>query len=233
MGREEFELLKGGIVKRKIKRHMGLFIDATGLDRATRRLERKVDLARLVQGITSGAKLEVARYYALIPYEDDARQFAFLDAVERAGVEVITKRLPPKGVKRQVSMDVHIAADMVSFAHGVFADKAAAKEAAKAVVNGSPQSVLGSHHVLGSPESEIVAPPPVVQTPAPAPRDPNIRRMITVVCPSRELSYALFMCSDLGIETSLADFGLYGSSDGWKGVDRWIDLSTSETIWRG
>src|SRR5215475_2226186 len=99
MGRDELELLKGGIVKRKIKRHMGLFIDATGLDRATRRLERKVDLSRLVQGITSGAKLEIARYYALIPYEDDARQFAFLDAVERAGVEVVTKRLPPKGVK--------------------------------------------------------------------------------------------------------------------------------------
>jgi hypothetical protein len=35
-----------------------------------------------------------------------------------------------------------------------------------------------------------------------------------------------------GVETVLADFGQYGSTDGWKGVDRWIDLSTSETIWR-
>ncbi len=226
MGREEFELLKGGIVKRKIKRHMGLFIDATGLDRATRRLERKVDLSRLVQGITSGAKLEIARYYALIPYEDDARQFAFLDAVERAGVEVVTKRLPPKGVKRQVSMDVHIATDMISFCHGVFAEKAAAKEA-KAVVNGP------AHSVLGSPDNDIPPPVPAVKAPTVAAPDANIRRMITVVCPSRELSYALYMCSQMGIETSLADFGLYGSSDDWKGVDRWIDLSTSETIWRG
>mgnify|MGYP003587120936 FL=1 len=30
----------------------------------------------------------------------------------------------------------------------------------------------------------------------------------------------------------MADFGLYGQTDGWKGVDKWVDLSTSETIWR-
>ena len=74
MGRDELEILKSGIVKRKQKRRMGLFIDATGLDRATRRLEKKVDLSRLVKGLTSGIKLECARYYSLIPYEDDARR---------------------------------------------------------------------------------------------------------------------------------------------------------------
>lgn len=221
MGRDELELLKGGIVKRKTRRHMGLFIDATGLDRATRRLERKVDLSRLVQGLTSGLKLEVARYYSLIPYEDDARQFAFLDAVERAGVEVITKRLPPKGVKRQVSMDVHVATDMISYCYGHFAQKAEELET-KAVGN-SPTPVI----VSGG-DSTVKADTPKIDPPQ---RD--IRRCITVVCPSRELSYAIYMCNRLGVETSLADFGLYGTSDGWKGVDRWIDLSTSETIWRG
>jgi hypothetical protein len=232
MGREEFELLKGGIVKRKTKRHMGLFIDATGLDRATRRLDRKVDLSRLVQGITSGAKLEVARYYALIPYEDDARQFAFLDAVERAGVEVITKRLPPKGVKRQVSMDVHIATDMVSFCHGAFANKASVKDE-KAIANGSPLPTGAKPtSTLVSPDGEPLKSSETALI-RPAAPDPNIKRMVTVVCPSREISYALYMCTQLGGETSLADFGLYGSSDGWKGVDRWVDLSTSETIWRG
>ncbi len=218
MGRDELELLKGGIVKRKTRRHMGLFIDATGLDRATRRLERKVDLARLVRGLTSGLKLEVARYYSLIPFEDDARQFAFLDAVERAGVEVITKRLPPKGVKRQVSMDVHVATDMISYSYGHFAQVAEQLET-KAVGN-SPTPVM------------VPATTEAVVAPVKSEKEKDIRRCLTVVCPSRELSYAIYMASKMGIETSLADFGLYGQSDGWKGVERWIDLSTSETIWR-
>ena len=210
MGRDELEVLSGGMVKRKTKRRMGLFIDASGLDRATRRLEKNVDLARLVTGLTSGIKLEIARYYCLIPYEDDARQFSFLDAVERAGIEVITKRLPPKGVKRQVSMDVHMASDLISFAYGNFA---AVEEADKAKANEDAAA------------NKIVV----------APRDNarELRRVATVVCPSRELSYAIFTANQLGAETALADFGLYGASDGWKGVDRWIDLSTSETIWRG
>lgn len=216
MGREEFEVLKGGVMKRKAKRRMGLFIDATGLDRATRRLERKVDLSRLISGLTSGIKLEIARYYCLIPYEDDARQFAFLDAVERAGIEVITKRLPPKGVKRQVSMDVHLASDLISYSFGLFAD---AERAAKIKVANADETAEQAEQKV------ITAPSAVAGT-------SEIKRIATVVCPSRELSYAIFVAHQLGVETSLADFGLYGTSDGWKGVDRWIDLSTSETIWR-
>jgi hypothetical protein len=220
MGREELEVLKGGVVKRKTKRRVGLFIDATGLDRATRRLERKVDLSRLVSGLTSGVKIEIARYYCLIPYEDDARQFAFLDAVERAGIEVITKRLPPKGVKRQVSMDVHIASDLLNFSFGAYehgvpsANSEHAEESEK----------LGNAENVKSPESKTIVAKKAGSSP--------IKRIATIVCPSRELSYAIFSSSQRGVETSLADFGLYGSSDGWKGVDRWIDLSTSETIWR-
>ncbi len=221
MGREELEVLKGGVVKRKTKRRVGLFIDATGLDRATRRLERKVDLSRLVSGLTSGVKIEVARYYCLIPYEDDARQFAFLDAVERAGIEVITKRLPPKGVKRQVSMDVHIASDLLNFSFGAYehgVPSANADQAEEAEKRGNAENV-------SSPETKTIVAKKAGSSP--------IKRIATIVCPSRELSYAIFSSSQLGVETSLADFGLYGSSDGWKGVDRWIDLSTSETIWRG
>jgi len=197
---------------------MGLFIDATGLDRATRRLDKKVDLSRLVKGLTSGLKLEIARYYCLIPYEDDARQFAFLDAVERAGVEVITKRLPPKGVKRQVSMDVHMATDIMSFAHGEFARIEAEKEKKKE----EKERMQGN----GSEEK------PNIIISASKGKKEDIKRVATIVCPSRELSYAIFSASNSKVETSLADFGLYGSSDGWKGVDRWVDLSTSETIWR-
>ena len=206
MGREEFEVVKENVLKRKVRRRMGLFTDATGLDRATRRLDKKIDLSRLVKGLSSGLKLEVARYYCLIPYEDDARQFSFLDAVERAGVEVITKRLPPKGVKRQVSMDVHIATDIMNFCSGNFAE--ASKEAEqKKEANGS---------------NVIVASKKITK----------FKRTLTVVCPSRELNYALYSAKNQGADTSLADFGQYGVSDGWKGVDKWIDMSTSETIWR-
>ena len=221
MGREALEVLKGGVVKRKTKRRTGLFIDATGLDRATRRLERKVDLSRLVRGLTSGVKIEIARYYCLIPYEDDARQFAFLDAVERAGIEVVTKRLPPKGVKRQVSMDVHMATDLISYSYGHFAENANK-------VQENEQQAANS--IAGGASTSSSAPGKAVRS---STAESNIKRISTIVCPSREMSYAIYIASQLGVETALADFGLYGSSDGWRGVDRWIDLSTSETIWRG
>ena len=213
MGREDFEVLKGGLIKRKTKRIVGVFIDSAGLDRATRRLDRKVDLSQLVRGLAGGVNISVGRYYVLIPNEDDARQFAYLDAVERAGLEVVTKRLPPKGVKRQVSMDVHMATDIISFAYGHLgtAPGAVTPEAPKLV-----EAVAGSNL--------IEAPIPKI--------DRETKRSVVVVCPSRELSYAMYVASELGVETSLADFGLYGTSSGWKGIDRWIDLSTSETIWR-
>lgn len=216
MGREDFEVLKGGLIKRKTKRVVGVFIDSAGLDRATRRLDRKVDLSQLVRGLSGGVNISVGRYYVLIPHEDDARQFAYLDAVERAGLEVITKRLPPKGVKRQVSMDVHMATDIISFAFGHLGSGGASSAAA----GDKPQTLETT-----APESNVIQ--------APIPKiDRETKRSIVAVCPSRELSYAMYMANELGAETTLADFGLYGTSSGWKGIDRWIDLSTSETIWR-
>lgn len=204
MGREELEILGKGIVKRRVKRTVGLFIDATGLDRASRRLEKKVDLSKLVIGLTQGLDVEVCRYYSLIPHEDDARQLSFLEAVQKAGVEVITKRLPPKGVKRQVSIDVHIATDILDFTYGSFSK--------------TKENLLVAN---GSPESSSVST-----------SERELKRIAIVVCPSRDLNYALNSAYKHGTETVLADFGLYGQTDGWKGVDRWVDLSTSETIWR-
>lgn len=223
MAREDFEQLGGGIVRRKSKRVLGLFIDGIGLDRATRRLERKVDLSRLVSGLCSGAKTEISRYYTLIPYEDDARQFSFLDAVERAGLEVSIKRLPPKGVKRQVSMDVHMATDVLSFAFGQFCRAAETLEP-KLAVGDDMRVAVGAEANPGAGTAGSNGLQPLTT--------PNVRRSIVVVCPSRELTYAIYAASQFGVETTLADFGLYGSSDGWKGIDHWVDLSTSETIWR-
>jgi hypothetical protein len=222
MGREDFEHLAGGVIRRKSKRVAALFIDGVGLDRATRRLSRKVDLTRLVSGITSGLKPEVARYYTLIPYEDDARQFSFLDAVERAGLEVVVKRLPPKGVKRQVSMDVHLASDVLCFSFGKFTADAQASSSAQTQALNQPKAA----------NSDLVAPAGLTVAPVATAEAQKVKRSVIVVCPSREVSYSIFLANSLGVETSLADFGLYGQSDGWKGVDHWVDLSTSETIWR-
>ena len=114
----KYDELGKGFIRRRERKEVGLFIDGTGLDRATRRINRKVDMSALVRGVTSGLKPVVARYYTLIPYEDDSRQRAFLDAVSRAGLSVIVKRLPPKGISRQVSVDLEMAADIVAFALG-------------------------------------------------------------------------------------------------------------------
>jgi hypothetical protein len=237
----KFESLSGGIVKRKERRVQGLFIDGTGLDRATRRLKKKVDLTRLVRGVTSGVNPVVARYYTLIPYEDDSRQRAFLDAVYRAGLQVIVKRLPPKGVNRQVSVDTEMAADIVAFALGhtrfsnlsvydpdefqpqgsalpsamPFSEQRAGREATK----DSKPSPSGSN-------SSVSLQPPQNQG------DEIIQRIVTVVCPSREISYSISLAKELGVDTATADFGKFTGGDILKSAAKWIDLSDSETIWR-
>ncbi|MBL7661410.1 NYN domain-containing protein [bacterium] len=213
MGKEEYTDLGRGVIKRKAKRRVGIFIDGTGLDRATRRLDRKVDLSRLLAGVSAGLQTDCVRYYTLIPYEDDARQFSFLDAVERAGMEVVVKRLPPKNVKRQVSVDVLMASDIMAFSYGYYEKAQAASQAA-------------TQAATGTDGGNIIQLSPTIVDPA------DTKRIAVVVCPNRELSYAIYLAHTLGVETHLADFGLYGTSDGWKGIDKWIDLSTSVTIWR-
>ena len=226
----KYEEIGKGKVKRTQRRTIGLFIDGTGLDRATRRINRKVDMTALVKGVTSGLAPVVARYYTLIPYEDDSRQRAFLDAVNRAGLSVIVKRLPPKGISRQVSVDVEMAADILAFAFGH-----------------SNFSTLSQY----MPENDALAqasgmkPPSPVRAAAPeaAPTEENAdaalassktpeSRIVTVVCPSRDLSYPISLAKELGVDTVSADFGHFVGSDVLKSAAKWIDLSDSETIWR-
>ncbi len=230
----KFESLSGGVVKRKEKRVVGLFIDGTGLDRATRRLKRKVDLGRLVRGVTSGSTPVVARYYTLIPYEDDSRQRAFLDAVYKAGLTVIVKRLPPKGITRQVSVDMEMAADIVAFAlgHTNFSSLGAydpkdyvatgsALPTAMPFLDGSSENNLTI-----STQRKITAPKLRIS------EEDTVQRIITVVCPSRELSYPISLTKELGVDTATADFGKFNNGDILKSAAKWIDLSDSETIWR-
>jgi hypothetical protein len=223
----KYEELGRGIVKRAERRVLGLFIDGTGLDRATRRLNRKVNMTALVRGVTSGSTPVVARYYTLIPYEDDSRQRAFLDAVNRAGLQVIVKRLPPKGITRQVSVDVEMAADMLAFTMG--------HSSFGALSEYIPEDKLGAGqdklHRMAQKQTESDQPSEAQQGNDAAAQG-KVRRIVTLVCPSRDLAYPISLSSELGAETITADFGEFAGGDVLKSASKWIDLSGSETIWR-
>ncbi|MDR2337245.1 MAG: NYN domain-containing protein [Deltaproteobacteria bacterium] len=214
MSRLEIEKLKNGAVRRRNKRAVGLFIDGMSLDRAIYRLEKKLDLGKLVTSLSEGLVPEISRYYTLVPYEDDARQFSFLSAVERSGLEVIAKRLPPKNVQRKVAMDVHMATDLMLFATGNFLNHSLS------------QSGSDNIQITDDLESRDF------NLDLSQEKDLSIKRTAIVLCPSRELSYVLYVCRQFGVEIMLVDFGSYGKSDSWHGIDKWVDLSTSETIWR-
>lgn len=238
-----FEEIGKGVIKRKERRVLGLFIDGTGLDRATRRIKRKVDMVNLVRGVTSGTNPIVARYYTLIPYEDDSRQRAFLDAVARAGLDVIVKRLPPKGVTRQVSVDVEMASDILAFSQG-FTDFQAVTDnqynyggdQAAPYQGGALPSALPYNRAQQQasqetkPEEKKEATPKMKAPEIPAGR--SVQRIVTVVCPSRELVYPVTLAKEMGIDTVTADFGQFNTGDILKSAAKWIDLSDSETIWR-
>ena len=205
--------LGDGLVKRRQKRVLGVFIDGVALDRATRRLNKKVDLSNLLRGVTSGTPPTVARYYTLVPNEDDSRQRSYLDAVSKAGFDVVVKRLPPKGVTKQVSIELEMAVDIVAFSKGqtVFNDTAR-----YAPQNGISRKEKTDEAKNSRPEDENLP----------------IRRIVTIVCPSRELSYPISLISENGVETVSADFGQFNPKDVLKSAAKWIDLSDSETIWR-
>jgi hypothetical protein len=185
-------------------------------------------MAGLVRGVTSGIAPVVARYYTLVPYEDDSRQRAFLDAVARAGLSVIVKRLPPKGITRQVSVDLEMAADMVAFAHGLTSfSKENEYLPADAAIHTPAQ------YVRRQQAEEAETPESTEQTPvATIPDIKTAPRSIVVVCPSRELAYPLSLVKDIAADTTSADFGQFNTGDILKSAQKWIDLSDSETIWR-
>ena len=105
------------VIKRREKQQIALFVDGSNLDRACKRLHKRMNMAALLKSLSAGKDLLVARYYTIVPFEDDARQLAYLDAVERAGFEVIVKRLPPKGIERPITVDVELASDIIYYSY--------------------------------------------------------------------------------------------------------------------
>jgi hypothetical protein len=234
MSDQKFKDLGGGLVKKSERRIVGLFIDGVNLDRATRRLNKKVDLQALVRGVCSGSNPVVARYYTVIPHEDDSRHRAFLDAVARAGLSVIVKRLPPKGIERQVTTDLEMAADIAAFSLGLSsfskeneylpAELEAAKSFAAAAGGSSEQTINP-----GSLKPSQRGSGPLLHVDKDA---AGARRSVVVLCPSRELSYPISLAKNLGADTTNADFGQFNSGDVLKSAAKWIDLSGSTTIWK-
>ncbi len=196
------------IIKRSVQRNVGVFVDGVALDRACKRLKKRVDYAALLASISLGTKPTVARYYTIVPLDDDSRQRSYLDAVERAGFDVILKRLPPKGVDRMVSVEPEMAADIIAFGlkgSVAFSDYPADEERIESATNSD-----NSDSFIASP----------------------IVRSIVLGCPSKELSYAILLLNKFEIETTTADFGAFSGRDVLKSSSRWIDLTGSEMIWR-
>jgi len=238
MTQQPFEKVKKGVVKRKSRRIVGVFIDGTGLDRATRRMQKRVDMPKLVKGVAAGATPAVARYYTLIPHEDDSRQRAFLDAVRNAGLQVIVKRLPPKGITRQVSIETEMASDIIAFGLGkntfenlgydLGSDDEAQQEFSNREGNRTKMPFRKQERRI--PEAEPK--PRLISSPQDAPEGQQEERIVTVVCPGRDLSYPFLFLRSANIQTVSADFGQASGRELLKSAAKWIDLSDSETIWR-
>lgn len=201
---------KDEVVLKREKKIIGVFIDGTGLDRASRRLKRKVNLAALVKGVSSGQEPVFARYYTIVPFEDDARHRAFLDAVARAGLGVLAKRLPPKGIDRQVSIDSELSSDLIAFGLGQPNNYDLSNE--RIEMNNINSSNDLVNNVDTTPE--------------------KVKRIAVIVCPSRDLSYPISFLKQIKVDTVSADFSNFAGNDVLKSAAKWIDLSDSQTIWQ-
>ncbi|RIL03437.1 MAG: hypothetical protein DCC75_12980, partial [Proteobacteria bacterium] len=174
------------------------------------------------------------------------------------------KRLPPKGVNRQVSVDVEMGADIVAFAmgHNSFSTLSQYQPQTESSSEHSVIEHHAQHHgpgrtlfPLGSAHRPHYRAPqrstgsgsakPVhdehdsehgdagdrPDKDKPASSLPQ-NRIVTVVCPGRDLSYPISLAKELGADTVNADFGQFNTGDILKSAAKWIDLSDSETIWR-
>lgn len=212
-----YEEVKKGVVKKTSKREIALFIDGTGLDRATKRLNRKVELSKLVKGLSNGLKPTIARYYTMVPFEDDSRHRAYLDAMDKAGLEVVVKRLPPKGVTRQVNVYCEMASDMVAYALGHKQFSSLSRH-----IPTSEQRETKDQQIAKESKKTVEL----------SPINDNVTRSVTVVCPAWELEYPILLVKEFGVDTISADFGEFTGRNVLKNAAKWIDLSDSETIWR-
>jgi len=249
-------------------RDHAVFIDGTGLDRAARRLNKRIDFSALLRGVCGGIEPRIARYYTIIPYEDDSRHHSFLDAVRNAGLEVILKRLPPKGINRQIAVDFDMAVDIMAFGlgHIDFQEKDEnAHNPLQSIEQSRSREYSNSrkHSTDGSTVRGDVAPPAsdIINTSGTGNRGVKLessscssgwyesdsnkansdkdfpkkyatQKIVTVVCPSRELARPIELLNKINVDTVSVDFGQFNPGDVLKSAAKWIDLSNADTIWR-
>ena len=189
-----------GFIRREQTHSIGVFLDGVNLDRATRRIGKKVDWKLLVKVIGEGRTPKLLRYYTVIPREDDARHHSFLTAVEGAGFQVIVKRLPPKGVNKTVTTDLEIASDLIAFGLGL------------SELSGSSEGSFETERVRNSPNTT------------------HNKSEIILICPTNDLEYPLRLITSSDVKSSdvkitIVDFKGSGTSELVKVSSKWMDLS--------
>ena len=167
------------VVKRK-SAIVSIFVDGVSLDRAASRLNRKIDLSKLLKSLSMGKIPEVARYYTIIPNTDDSRHHSYLDAIHKAGFQVIVKRLPPKTVSKQINIYPEMCADIVAYSMGH-----------------TNFSELSRYY----PNREIITDDKAKKVDT-----AGQKKSITVVCPSYDLGYTISLVKEFGVDTISADF---------------------------
>ncbi len=158
-----------------------------------------------LKGLSEGSTPIVIRYYTILPYEDDSRHHAFLDAVEHAGFSVVVKRSYLR-VLNGKDKDVEMATDIMAFALG--------------------QNVLP----VGSLEGGQMA--PFEKTVAETNETKPTMRSVTIVCPSREITYPLSLLKEYGVDSVSVDFSELTKKNALKSASKFMDLSGSTTIWK-
>jgi hypothetical protein len=226
-----FEVEKPRIAKenskilRRTKKEIFLIVDGPSLDRACRRLGKRIDLQNLISVSCTGNSPLISRYYTLIPNEDDSRQRAFLSAIENLGLEVIIKRLPPKGVNKQINLDAEMSTDMTLFALGQLKFLNQEERVGSTTQHMLKQSVKLDRFSESQVDLDLNAP-----------NSENIdntqsNKCIILVCPSRDLLYTFNLVKNLQCEIVCVDFGRSSNSEINSIFSNNIDLSRSESVW--
>jgi hypothetical protein len=211
---------KPEIIKRRSSSALAIFVDGVGLDRACRRVRRRVDWKKLLQSLSGGKRLIEARYYNLLPHSDDNRQTAFLDNLALAGFSCIIKRLPPKNVEKQVSITVEMASDLMAFALG----QTEYPDLNYTNFRSSTQNKDLDDEEFTRSIVTPLSPEEAIQL---------TKREVILVCPSKEMDYPVSFLNRLGISTITADFGTFSTNKIVTASSDWIDLSLAENIWHG
>jgi hypothetical protein len=213
-----------GILRKAKNREIGIFVDGVNLDRVCKRLGKRISLSALVQKLSTGGECLTARYYTLIPNEDDSRQRAFLDVVRQSGLSPCVKRLPPPDFEKQISIDVEMSNDILAFGLGA-EEILAHAELHYGLSTPLPSKKSQSEDPLPSEEDSHDESSLENST------ENNAKRIIYVVCPNKEICYPFRLLRSENVTTVVADFSSGRRDDIIALASEFIDLSEESNLW--